>query len=224
MRKILLSTLFTFMFVIASIGQAGTWEYDFSKVKGNAWEKDWEVIAGEFELADGALKQTLASGDDNRAVRCLAVTKWEIEDGVIEASVMHHGGGFNDALIFYRMNDTDNGYASRLQLDSYITIGKIANGTHSHIKYVNTPVVANQWYTVKIELEGEKITVSVDDEEKVTVDDSWSSRGRVGFGMSRCGEGASLQWIRVTGDGVTPTAVAPAGKLASTWSEIKVSR
>ncbi|MDQ1327971.1 MAG: hypothetical protein QG641_1256 [Candidatus Poribacteria bacterium] len=212
------------MFVFAAIVQAGTWEYDFTKVKGDAWQNDWKVIAGKFELKDGALWQTTASADDNNVFRCLAVTNWEIGDGTIEAKVMHHGAGLNDALIFYRMKDNDNGYASRLQLDSYITIGKISGGKHAHIKYVVTPVVAEKLYTVKIELEGDKITVSVDDEEKVVVEDTFSPKGRIGFGMSRCAGGASIQSIKVTGNGVTAISVDPADKLATTWSEIKVSR
>jgi len=212
------------MFVFATMVQAGTWEYDFSKVNGDAWTKDWKVIAGEFGFKDGALWQTTVSADDNNAFRCLAVTNWEIGDGTIEAKVMHHGAGLNDALIFYRMMDNDNGYASRLQLDSYITIGKISGGKHAHIKYVVTPVVGEQLYTVKIELEGEKITVSVDDEEKVVVEDPFSLKGRIGFGMSRCAGGASLQSIKVTGNGVTAISVEPVDKLATTWSEIKVSR
>ena len=121
------------------------------------------------------------------------------------------------------MKDNDNGYASRLQLDSYITVGKIENGTHSHIKYVSTPVEGDTVYTVRIELEGDSITVFVDDEEFFTAEDSFSSGGKVGFGMSRCIGGAGLEWIRVTGDEVTAAAVDSADKLATTWSAVKVS-
>ncbi|MCX6644472.1 MAG: DUF1080 domain-containing protein [Candidatus Bathyarchaeota archaeon] len=228
MRKILISALFTCMlagsmFVFATLGQAGTWEYDFTKISGNQWEKDWKVISGEFEVADGALTQTEPSADDNNAFRCLALTKWEIGDGTIEAKVKHIGAGLNDALVFYRMKDEDNGYASRLQLDGYITVGKITQGKHAHIKFVVTPVKAETWYIVKIELKDSTITVFVDDNELVTVDDTFSLKGSVGFGMSRCAGGASLEWIRVTGDGVTPTAVAPKDKITTTWSAIKVS-
>jgi len=225
MNKTLISTLFIFMFVFASMVQAGTWEYDFTKANGDTWTKDWQVIAGKFDLKDGALWQTTASADDNNVFSCLAVTGWEIGDGTIEAKVMHHGAGLNDALIFYRMKDNDNGYASRLQLDSYITIGKITAGKHAHIKYTANPVVAEKLYTIKIVLAGPKITVSVDDKELVTAEDTFSSKGKVGFGMSRCAGGASLQYIKVTGTDVTGlTSVDSADKLATTWSEIKVSR
>jgi len=212
-------------FALVSLSEAsvGTWEYNFADVQGDEWENDWEVIAGSFKVEDGALIQEEASANDNNAFRCLADTDWEITDGTIEAKVKHMGAGLNDALIFYRMSDTDNGYASRLQLDSYITVGGIAAGAHSHIKYVSTPVVAEQWYIVKIVLEGDSITVFVDDEEFFTAEDSSSSKGRVGFGMSRCIGGAALEWIRVTGEGVTPTAVAPAGKLATTWGEVRIA-
>lgn len=226
MRKTLSAVSFACLLTVLTLGfvtlcMAGTWEYDFTQVQGDQWEKDWEVIAGSFEVVDGALTQTDPSADDNNAFRCLALTDWEIEDGTIEAKVKHSGVGMNDALIFYRMEDTDNGYASRLQLDGYITVGKITNGVHGHIQFVVTPIVADTWYIVKIELEGSLITVYVDDEEFLVVDDSTSAKGRVGFGMSRSGEGASLEWISVTGDGITPTEVAPAGKLAIAWGAIK---
>jgi hypothetical protein len=203
--------------------QAGTWEYDFTQVSGDEWERDWEVISGTFEVVDGALTQTEVSANDNNAFRCLARTGWEIEDGTIEAKVKHSGTGLNDALVYYRMMDNDNGYASRLQLDNYITIGKITNGQHGHIQFVSTPVEADIWYIVKVELEGSNITVFVDDQEFISLEDNFSSQGLVGFGMARCAGGASLEWIRVTGDGVTATAVAPAGKLATTWSGIKIN-
>ncbi|MFA4880332.1 MAG: family 16 glycoside hydrolase [Candidatus Doudnabacteria bacterium] len=209
------------MFAFVPFGQAGTWEYDFTKIKGNEWEKDWEVIDGEFDVVDGALKQTAQSADDNNAFRAIALTKWEIQNGIIEAKVKHSGAGNNDALIFYRMEDNDNGYASRLQLDGYITIGKITNGVHGHIQFVVTPVQADVWYIVKIELDGDTITVSVDDKEFIILQDKTSPSGSVGFGMSRCAGGASLEWIHVTGSGVTPTLVAPAGKLTTTWANIK---
>lgn len=214
------SVLFVCMFIFAAISQAGTWEYDFTKAS-NAWTKDWEIINGEFALADGALKQTSASADDNNVFRCLAVTGWEIGDGTIEARVMHSGSGLNDALIFYRMMDNDNGYASRLQLDDYITIGKISAGKHGHIKYTSTPVDADIWYTVKIVLAGSKITVSVNDQELVTAEDTFSTKGRVGFGMSRCAGGASLQWIRVTADDITTASVDTKGKLTTCWGDIR---
>jgi len=224
MRRILATMLFTcliagFMFALAPITKAGTWEYDFTNADN--WKNDWEVITGEFGVVDGTLTQTFASADDNNVFRCLAVTGWEIEDGTIEARVMHHGAGLNDALVFYRMTDADNGYASRLQLDGYITIGRITAGKHAHIKYTPTPVVAEQLYTIKIELSGDTITVYVDDEEKVTVDDDISPKGRVGFGMSRCAGGASLQSISVTANNVTTTSVDINGKSATCWGDIK---
>jgi len=224
MKRVTFLALFICMFVFASLSQAGTWEYDFTDVKGDDWEKDWEVIEGEFGIEDGALKQTFASADDNNAFRAIAMTKWEITDGTIEAKMMHSGAGLNDALVFYRMSDTDNGYASRLQLDGYITIGRITEGTHAHILYTATPIEAEVWYIVKIELDGDSITVYVDDVEFVNINDDASLKGSVGFGMSRCSGGASLQWIRVTGDGVKPNAVSSNDKLATTWSEVKTSR
>ena len=218
----------SFMFVFAPFSEAkvGTWEYNFADVKGNEWEKDWKVIAGSFEVKDGSLAQTDRSGDDNNAFRAIAQTDWEIEDGTIEARVKHdaQAAGTNDALLYYRMKDDDNGYASRLQFDNYITIGKIENGQHGHIKFVNTPVDPETWYVVKVELEGKNITVFVDDNEFFTVEDSFSSKGRVGFGMARSTADAYLSWIRVTGEGVKSMAVVyPSDKLVTTWSKIKNS-
>lgn len=226
MKTKLLSTLIILAFMSIApfnLAKAGTWEYDFADINGNEWQDDWKVIDGEFEVQDGSLFQSALSGDDNNAFRAIVQTTWEIEDGTIEASIMHEGAGLNDALLYYRMKDDDNGYASRLQLDNYITVGKIEDGQHAHIKYVSTPVEAEIEYIVKVELEGNQITVFVDDTEFFTTENDFSSRGRVGFGMARCAGGAHLSWIRVTGEGVTPSAVDPSGKLAATWCSIKTS-
>lgn len=222
---LLVYLLISLMFIFAPLSKAsvGTWEYDFADVKGDEWQNDWKVIDGEFEVKDGTLFQTKQSADDNNAFRCIYQSDWEIEDGTVEACIWHDAkaSGFNDALLYYRMKDDDNGYASRLQLDNYITIGKITDGQHAHIKFVNTPVETETEYIVRVELDGNKITVFVDDNELLTVEDDFSSKGRVGFGMSRCNGGAHLSWIRVTGEGVKPLAVYPMGKLATTWSKIK---
>ena len=50
MKRVMFSALFICMFVFATMVQAGTWEYDFTKAQGDAWTKDWQVIAGKFEL------------------------------------------------------------------------------------------------------------------------------------------------------------------------------
>jgi hypothetical protein len=214
------------MFVSISYAKVGTWEYDFADVKGNAWEKDWKVVHGTFNLIDQSLAQTDRSGDDNNAFRAIAQTKWEIADGTIEAKIKHdaQATGASDALLYYRMKDEDNGYASRLQHDNYITIGKISAGKHGHIKFVSTPVNADIWYDVKVELAGNKITVFLNGEEKVSVEDDFSPQGLVGFGMARSTANAYLSWIRVTGEGVTPTAaVSPSGQLTTTWGRLKTN-
>ena len=213
-----------FVFAPLSKAKAGTWEYNFADIKGNAWQKDWKVIHGNFEVKDEGLAQTDRSGDDTNAFRAIAQTGWEISDGTIKAKIKHdaQATGASDALLYYRMKDDNNGYASRLQHDNYITIGKIEEGKHSHIQFVVTPVNADTWYEIEVELEGNKITVSLDGQEFVTVEDDFSSKGRVGFGMARSTADAYLSSIEVTGDGVRPmTAVSPSGKLAITWSEIK---
>lgn len=209
----------------AFAASAGTWTYDFASLGGADWTKDWKVVAGTFKVDGGTIWQTDTSADDNNAFRAVAQTSWDIADGTIEAKVKHDDAatGLNDCLVYYRMKSDNDGYASRLQLDSYITIGKITEGKHAHIKFTANPVVAAQWYTLKIELKGGDIAVSVDDKLLVSATDDWSSKGKVGFGMSRSGAGARLQWIKVTGDGVTGSAtpVQPVGKAAATWGALK---
>lgn len=226
MRRILVALALGLSATVAA--SAGTWTYDFSTLGGADWTKDWKVVAGTFKVDNGSLWQTDPSDDDNNAFRAIAQTTWDIADGTIEAKVKHDDAAtkLNDCLVFYRMKSDNDGYASRLQLDSYMTIGKITDGKHAHIKFTANPVVAAQSYTIKIELKGADIAAYVDDALLVNATDDWSSKGKVGFGMSRSNGGARLEWIKVTGDGVegAATPVQPVGKTATTWGDLKVVR
>ena len=204
-QKISVRILISWLFLGFSAVQAGTWEYSFSK--GTDWKKDWKVVSGIFELDRNGLIQLDRGEYDFDARRAIAQTDWEMKSATIEARIRHDkkATGYNDAAIYYRMSDDDNGFCTRIQLDDYVTIGRVKDGAYSHLEIVKTAIDPGVWYDVKIVVKGSRIKVYLNGEEMLDAKSDHSSKGRVGFGMVRSTENAYLSDIKVTGTGVKPS-------------------
>lgn len=208
--------------------KAGEWKDDFSDKK----MKNWKPIVGDWQIVDGTMAEILDAGipvvpqgENGNVFRVIARSDWDFADGTIEVQVEFNSNArfSNDAVVLYRLVDPNNGYATRLQLDDVITVGKMLNEQYEHIKIANVAVEPGIWYKVKVEAIGDKIRVSVNDEEKLEVTDSTFRRGKVGLGASRINEPPIFfDDIKVSGKGVGgPESIRPRGKLTSTWARIK---
>ncbi len=207
-------------------------DYDFSdpRVIGeNNSAKDWKVISGTWVIANGMYSQTQIAGQevakDSNAFRTIYQSKWVIVDGTVKMKAKHDAksSGPNDALLLYRMVDNDNGYATRLQRDGYLTIGKITKGVYSHLKYTANPVDADKVYTVTIKLKGNAIDAYLDDKLLVSVTDNSFDKGQIGLGVSRSGFPIHFISISAEGDGIPSgtTSIERSGKLTTTWGNLK---
>lgn len=208
-------------------------DYDFADpgiVGPGDSAKGWDVISGEWAVVDGEYVETemvgQAAAQDGNAFRAIMDTAWEIEDGIVEMKARHDAAssGANDAILLYRMEDDDNGYATRLQRDNYLTIGKITDGVYSHLKYTSVPVNADTVYTVTVELDGDSIKAYIDGVLKVEVNDGTYKKGRVGLCVGRSAFPIYFLSVHVEGGGVPEgnvLAIEPADKLATAWGEIK---
>lgn len=227
-QKLIFLSLLCFVFVVSSFA----FEYDFSDPKligENNSAKGWKVISGKWAIANGMYDQTELAGQevakDTNAFRSIFESSWVIKDGTVTMKAKHDvkSTGPNDALLLYRMVDNDNGYATRLQRDGYVTIGKITKGAYSHLKYTANPVDADKVYTVTIKLNGNNIDAYLDNKLLVSVADASYDKGRIGLGVSRSGFPIHFLSVSAEGEGVPTgtTAVEKSSKLATTWGDLK---
>jgi len=225
-------SIFLTLLCLVLVVSAYAFEYDFSDSKligENNSAKGWKVISGKWVIANGMYDQTELAGQevakDTNAFRSIFESSWVIKDGTVTMKVKHDAKstGANDALLLYRMVDNDNGYATRLQRDGYLTIGKITKGAYSHLKYTASPVDADKVYTVTIKLNGNNIDAYLDNKLLVSVTDASYDKGRIGLGVSRSGFPIHFLFVSAEGDGVPTgtTSVDHKGKLTTTWGDLK---
>jgi hypothetical protein len=224
--KFRVTIMVLFCFVLTT--SVFAFDYSFSDplaVAVNA--KDWKVISGKWAIANGMYDQTENNASDGNAFRTILQSKWTIADGTVTLKAKHDAKstGTNDALVLFRMVDNDNGYASRLQRDGYLTIGKITKGVYSHLKYTATPVDADKVYTVIIKLKGNAIDAYLNDKLLVSVTDATYAKGQIGLGVSRSAFPVHFLSVSADGNGVPVgsglTAVESNNKLATTWGDLK---
>jgi hypothetical protein len=224
--KLRLVILCLLCFVLTA--SAFAFDYDFADAKNASGTdaKGWKVNSGTWAMANGMYDETqLGGANDGNAFRTIYQSSWVITDGTVILKVKHDvkSTGANDALLLFRMVDSDNGYAARLQRDNYITIGKIVKGVYSHLKYTATPVDADKVYTITIKLKGTALDAYVDDKLLVSTTDATFDKGQIGLGISRSAFPIHFIFLSVNGDGIPSgtTAVESHNKLATSWGDLK---
>jgi hypothetical protein len=227
--KILLLISFCFIFVMSAIAA----EYDFADptaLGANNSAKGWKVISGTWAIEDGMYVESdtvgQAAAQDGNAFRSIYQSSWMIKDGTVEMKAKHDAksSGANDAILLYRMENEEKGYATRLQRDGFLTIGKITGGIYAHLKYTATPVNADTVYTVTVELDGTAIDAYLDDKLLVTVDDATYKEGKIGLCVGRSASPIYFLSVSAEGDGIPKGSMTPVespGKLATTWGLVK---
>lgn len=147
----------------------------------------WTVLAGTWQTAiDGT---TVYEQTDTGVVRSDSVagdTTWT--DYIFEVGVKFVTAGSESvrgAILAFRYQDTSNYYAlieaeDVDQLRLYRRIG----GSDTLIASVDVTIIQDQWYSVKISIEGQTINVWVDDTQYFTNQDSGGtlSTGKIGLG------------------------------------------
>jgi hypothetical protein len=223
--RVIIMALFCFVLTVSVFAM----DYDFADPKATATNaKDWKVIKGTWILKDGMYSETeLGGGNDGNAFSSIYQSKWVIGDGTVIMKAKHDAKstGTNDAILLYRMVDDKNGYASRLQRDGYLTIGKITSGVYTHLKYTATPVEADKVYTVTVKLKGNAIEAYLNDNLLVSVNDKTFDKGQIGLCIGRSAFPIHFLFVSADGTGIPKgsafIAVESPGKLTATWGYLK---
>ena len=84
--------------------------------------------------------------------------------------------------VVWRFKDGDNYYIARANaLEGNVYLYHTTRGSRHTIKYVNAPVAANQWHTLRVEFAGTRIKVLLDEKQYIELEDEHiSGAGAVG--------------------------------------------
>jgi hypothetical protein len=84
--------------------------------------------------------------------------------------------------VVWRFKDGDNYYIARANaLENNVSLYHTTRGSRHTIKYVNAPVPANQWHTLRVEFAGTRIKVLLDGKQYIDLEDEHiSGTGAVG--------------------------------------------
>ena len=106
-----------------------------------------------------------------------------VADGSVEVKFKPMEGKEDRAGgIIWRFKDGDNYYVARANaLENNVSLYHTTRGSRHTIKYVDAPVAANQWHTLRVEFAGKHIKVSLDGKQYIDLeDDHISGAGAVG--------------------------------------------
>ena len=106
-----------------------------------------------------------------------------LTDGWVETKFKPLSGKEDQAGgVVWRWKDGDNYYVARANaLENNVSLYYTARGIRKTLKYINAPVPAGQWHTLRVEFAGTKIAVSLDGKRYIDfTDDHITGPGGVG--------------------------------------------
>jgi hypothetical protein len=106
-----------------------------------------------------------------------------LKDGFVEVKFKPIAGKEDQAGgVIWRVQDANNYYIARANaLEDNVTIYHTINGKRVAFKNINTKVTSGVWHTLRVDLEGNKFTVSFDGNKVIeATDESLAKAGKVG--------------------------------------------
>ncbi len=106
-----------------------------------------------------------------------------VADGFVEVKFKPLTGRKDQAGgVIWRFKDGNNYYVARANaLENNVSLYYVEKGKRITIKYVDVPVAAHQWHTLRVEFSGRAISVVFDGKQYIRVeDDRIAGQGAVG--------------------------------------------
>ena len=164
----------------ASAAQAETENFDStsSGALPEGWEAGvtgsgnprWAVGADPTAPSGKNVLQQIGSGTFPWCVR----KSVSLADGFVEVKFKPLSGKEDRAGgVLWRWKDGNNYYVARANaLEDNVSLYYTANGRRITIKYVDAPVPANVWHTLRVEFKDKHISVSLDGKRYIDLDDT----------------------------------------------------
>lgn len=210
------------MLIAASLASmeasAGTFIDNFEDEKQS--EANWTSLNADREIKDG--KCIFSCPTDNSAPGALLLDFLTEDKMEIEVSGMDCGTGVwqNFYIVFAYLEDE----AKMYRAGAFIGGGEwrlhvIAGGSATQLQTVGAALQTNNWYTMKIAIDGDTAILYADGEEllQYTFPEGMPV-GRIGFGQSQ----ANGEFDNFKVEAPSIIAVEPSGKLTTTWAYIKL--
>jgi hypothetical protein len=140
----------------------------------------WSVRADPSAPSKPNVLQQSGSG----AFPWCVMPKTAVENGFVEVRFKPISGSEDQAGgVLWRWKDGDNYYVARANaLENNVSLYHTTSGRRVTIKYVDAPVPANAWHTLRVEFSGKRIKVVLDGKTYIELEDAHiSGPGAVGL-------------------------------------------
>ncbi len=223
MKKLNLQCLYIicvcFAFILA-IQPALAIRYEFDSEKEIA---DWELgPQATAKVKDGMLELTVAGGQNSGIY--FGEDNWsdyrmEVKARKLVGPYFHLFARVQEpAVDFYFLEISYNSHTTSLFMFSGGAANEITGGPRPK-RPDSKDTKGGDAYTIVFETEGETLRTYIDGKLMVENQDKTYDKGRPGLG----GRDSTVlyEYVEINGEGIPPTAVEPADKLAITWAELK---
>ena len=208
-----------FAFILA-IQPALAIRYEFDSEKEIA---DWELgPQATAKVKDGMLELTVAGGQNSGIY--FGEDNWsdyrmEVKARKLVGPYFHLFARVQEpAVDFYFLEISYNSHTTSLFMFSGGAANEITGGPRPE-RPDSKDTKGGDAYTIVFETEGETLRTYIDGKLMVENQDKTYDKGRPGLG----GRDSTVlyEYVEINGEGIPPTAVEPADKLAITWAELK---
>ena len=210
MKAIILMVILLLVFPVAS--RALLWDFN-----DEAQALDWTAISGICEIDDEAYMVSDAAGE---ALAIAGEVNW-IDYTITCKARLTEPAGFNNVAIAFRSSeDGASEYmfmleGGRQQAEWWKKIG----GTYTEIKVDPLNIDTEDWFNVRVVVEGETFQGYYEGEFISEIEDADLAAGAVGVRVYGCT--SHVDDFDVNGPGIPLTSVEASGKLAVTWGSLK---
>ena len=202
--------------ILTSIASAGVWQENFDNGLPDGWNDvkgEWKIQKDAYAETSGAQYAKTMFGDEDWTDYTVAVDVTLVEDVNVNAV----------GLLIRADADGDNGMRFWIRTDEHKC--QFSRWRENQWEHIVTPLPVEpevgETYRLKVVAEGQNYECFVDDELLFEGEDDMKFRdsGRIGFIAYE----ANVHYdnLVIDGDDIPAFAVAPNGKLATRWGQLK---
>jgi alanine dehydrogenase len=169
-------------FALAGVAALAAHAENFDMVKPGSLPADWECgVTGkgtprwtvEADPTAPSAPQVLQQSGSGTFPWCVKKDA-SLADGHVEVKFKALRGRQDQAGgVVWRRKDADNYYVARANaLENNVSLYYTENGRRITLKYVDAPVAANTWHTLRVQFAGDRIRVSLNGKLYIELDDA----------------------------------------------------